>query len=125
MSKPEIISFYPFFKKFPDEDPTHLFFEEKRWGDTLYCGHCGSINSVQCKDHKPMPYRCKDCRKYFSIHTETILGQSRLSLHKWLMAIYMSTTARKGIPSTQMAKELRITQKSACFFVLLNLRFSQ
>lgn len=31
------------------------------------------------------------------------------------MAIYMMTTARKGIPSTQMARELGITQKSAWF----------
>jgi len=62
-----------------------------------------------------MPYRCKDCRKHFSVRTGTVLEESRLPLRKWLMAIYMMTTARKGIPSTQMAKELGITQKSAWF----------
>ena len=62
-----------------------------------------------------MAYRCKDCRKHFSVRTGTVLSQSRLPLHKWLMAIYMMTTARKGIPSTQMARELGITQKSAWF----------
>ena len=44
-----------------------------------------------------------------------MLENSRLPLHKWLMAIYMMTVARKGIPSTQMARELGITQKSAWF----------
>lgn len=62
-----------------------------------------------------MPYRCKDCRKHFSVRTGTVLEESRLPLQKWLMAIYMVTTARKGVPSTQMTRQLGITQKSAWF----------
>ena len=62
-----------------------------------------------------MPYRCRDCRQHFSVRIGTVLAESRLPLQKWLMAIYMITTARKGIPSTQMARELGITQKSAWF----------
>lgn len=62
-----------------------------------------------------MAYRCKDCRKHFSVRTGTVLAESRLPLQKWLLAIYMLTSARKGIPSTQMARELGITQKSAWF----------
>jgi transposase-like protein len=64
---------------------------------------------------KPMPYRCRDCRVHFSVRTGTVLAESRLPLHKWLMSIYIMTTARRGIPSTQMARELGITQKSAWF----------
>lgn len=62
-----------------------------------------------------MPYRCKDCRSHFSVRTGTVLAESKLGLHKWLMAIYMLHTARKGVSSVQMAKELGITQKSAWF----------
>jgi transposase-like protein len=62
-----------------------------------------------------MAYRCRDCRQHFSVRTGTVLGESRLPLHKWLMAGYMMITARKGIPSTQVARELGITQKSAWF----------
>ena len=115
MSKPETTSLYEFFKLIPNEEAARKYFETKRWGDTPTCSHCGSINAVECKDHKPMPYRCRDCRKHFSVRTGTVLAESRLPLHKWLMAIYMMTTARKGIPSTQMARELGITQKSAWF----------
>lgn len=115
MSKPQVVSLYEFFQRFPDEESTRLYFESKRWRDGAYCGHCASVNVVECKDHNPMPYRCRDCRKHFSVRTGTVLAESRLPLHKWLMAIYMMTTARKGIPSTHMAKELGITQKSSWF----------
>ena len=115
MNKPETISLYEFFRKFPGEESARLYFEEKRWSNGKCCPHCGSFGVVECKDHKPMPYRCKDCRKHFSVRTGTVLEKSRIPLQKWLMAIYMMTTARKGIPSTQMARELGITQKSAWF----------
>ena len=115
MNKPETLSLYDFFKKFPDEESARLYFENGRWTAGKYCPHCGSFGVSECKDHKPMAYRCKDCRKHFSVRTGTVLEESRLPLQKWLMAIYMMTTACKGIPSTQMAKELGTTQKSAWF----------
>ena len=115
MQKPETLSTFEFFRKFPDEEAARKFFEERRWGGEPVCGHCGSVAVTECKDHKPMAYRCKDCRAHFSVRTGTVLAESRLPLLKWLLAIYMLTSARKGIPSTQMARELGITQKSAWF----------
>ncbi len=115
VEKPETISLYQFFKQFPDEESARVYFEAKRWNGTPVCAHCGCMNSAECKDHKPMAYRCRDCRKHFSVRTGTVLAESKIELQKWLMAIYMMTTARKGIPSTQLARELGITQKSAWF----------
>lgn len=111
----DTISLYEFFKRFPDEEAARLFFENKRWPSGIFCPHCDSKNVVECKDHIPMPYRCRDCRKHFSVRTGTVLAESKIPLHKWLMAIYIMTTARKGISSMQMARELGITQKSAWF----------
>ena len=113
--KIETLSTFQFFQQFPNEEAARKFFETRRWGGEPVCGHCGSVSVTECKDHKPMAYRCKDCRAHFSVRTGTVLAESRLPLLKWLLAIYMLTSARKGIPSTQMARELGITQKSAWF----------
>lgn len=109
------MNIYDFFKKFPDENSARQYFEEKRWGNVKVCPHCGSASIAECKNYIPMPYRCKVCRKHFSVRTGTILEESRLPLQKWLLAMYMLTSARKGISSIQMAKELGVTQKTAWF----------
>ncbi|NOR63802.1 MAG: IS1595 family transposase [Rhodobacteraceae bacterium] len=111
----DTLSTFEFFQKFPNEEAARNFFETRRWANEPVCGHCGSVSVTECKDHKPMAYRCKDCRKHFSVRTGTVLAESRLPLLKWLLAIYMLTSARKGIPSTQMARELGVTQKTAWF----------
>lgn len=111
----DTLSTFEFFQKFPNEEAARTFFEARRWNETPVCGHCGSVSVTQCKGHKPMAYRCKDCRKHFSVRTGTVLAESRLPLLKWLLAIYMLTSARKGILSTQMARELGVTQKTAWF----------
>ena len=113
--KHETVGIYKFFARFPNEESARVYFEANRWGDEPVCGHCGSLNVAEVKNHKPMPYRCRDCRKHFSVRTSTVLAESRLPLHKWLMAIYMLTTARKGISFVEMATKLDVTQKTAWF----------
>jgi transposase-like protein len=109
------ISIYQFMQKFPDENSVLRFMENRRWPNGRICAHCGSVRTVEVKNQKPMPYRCQDCREHFSIRTGTILSESKISLHKWLFAIYLMTTSRKGISSVQLGKEIGVTQKTAWF----------
>lgn len=111
----DTLSTFEYFQKFPNEEAARNFFEKRRWNDEPVCGHCGSVSVTECKDHKPIAYLRKECRKHFSVRTGTVLAESRLPLLKWSLAIYMLTNARKGTPSTQMARELGVTQKTAWF----------
>ncbi len=86
-----------------------IFEGKKRWPNCVERPHGGSDDVSECKDHRPMPYRCKSCRKHFSVRIGTVLAESRIPLHKWLLAIYIMTTARKGLPFTQMARKLSTT----------------
>ena len=62
-------------------------------------------------------YRCNACKEDFTVRTGTIMERSHVPLHKWLYAMYLLVTARKGISSLQLAKEIGITQKSAWFLL--------
>ena len=111
----ESTSIYELLAHVPNEAAAVAFFEERRWGMEPYCPHCGSLSTSTVTNGKPMPHRCKDCRRHFSVRTGTVLAESKVSLHKWLMAIYLLHTDRKGISSVQMAKVLDVTQKTAWF----------
>ena len=114
--KTQKVSFYEFFKQFPDEESARKYFEKQVWGRTgRYCPHCGSVRTSEVKNEKPMPYRCKDCRKHFSVRTKTVLAESRIPLHKWLLAIFLLTTNLKGVSSCKLARDLGVTQKTAWF----------
>ena len=108
---------YAFFERVPNEEKAEQFFAEWRWGKDMVnrvCPHCASSRTVTAYKNT-MPYRCKDCRKRFSVRTGTILEMSRIPLKKWLLAIYMLHTNRKGVASIKLAKDLGITQKTAWF----------
>lgn len=90
-----------------------------RWKDGAYCPHCGSTKIYHFSDKRT--HKCGDCRQRFSIKVGTIFEDTKLPLRKWFMAIWMVTSHTKGIASTQLAKDLKITQKSA-WFVLHRLR---
>lgn len=66
-------------------------------------------------------YRCNACSEDFTVRTGTIFERSHVPLHKWLYAMYLLVTSRKGISSLQLSKEIGITQKSA-WFLLQRLR---
>ncbi len=108
-------SLYEFQQQFPDEAAAVAYFEQCRWRGQPVCPQCQSPNVRRTKDAKPMPWRCRACRKHFSVRTGTVLAQSKLPLHKWLLAVHFYHTNRKGLSSIQLAKELGVTQQTAWF----------
>ena len=101
------------FRLFPDEAVAIAWFEDVRWGDERFCGHCGSTRTRAVPNAKPMPYWCSDCRKYFSIKTGTPMQSSKLPLQKWVIAMYLMSTSLKGVSSMKMHRDIGITQKHA------------
>ncbi|NQY82926.1 MAG: IS1 family transposase [Alphaproteobacteria bacterium] len=77
-------------------------------------GSCGGGRTSIVKNEKPQPYRCKGCRKFFSVRTGTIFENSKLEFRKCLYAI-LDTGSKKGISSCQLARKLGVTQKTAWF----------
>ena len=101
---------------FPDEDAAGKWFESHVWPDGRHCPRCGSTRTHEAK-HNKMPYRCSDCRSYFSVKTGTALESSKISLRKWTFAIYLETTSLKGVSSMKLHRDLKVTQKTAWFML--------
>ena len=97
-------------ERFPDEASALKWFEKVHWPDgKLCCLRCGSENVSRCK-HKTMPFRCRDCKKYFSVKTGTAMESSNLPLRKWVWAIYLENTGLKGVSSMKLHRDIGTTQ---------------
>ena len=109
------ISTFEFFTAYPDEATAIGHVERLRWPDGVICPHCDSNRTGRIKQSQY--HQCKDCRKKFTVRTGTIFERSHIPLDKWLYAMYLLQTARKGISSIQLSKELGINQSSAWFLL--------
>lgn len=115
----EITSLYDCFEQFPDEQSVIDHFRAIRWKNGEFCPLCGHDKIYHFSDNRT--HKCGSCRKRFSIKVGTIFEDTKLPLRKWFAAIWLITSHKKGIASTQLAKNLKITQKTA-WFVLHRLR---
>jgi len=107
------ISILELTRMFPNEQTAMQWFENVRWGDRRCCSHCNSEATMQTGGNTPMPYRCKDCRKFFSVKTGTIMEKSKVSYQKWAFGIYLISTSLKGIASLKLHRDLDMTQTTA------------
>ena len=99
---------------FSTDDKATQWFESWMWpGGEIVCMKCGSLDAYRVKSRKPMPYRCRDCRQYFSLKTCTAMEDSKLPLRLWGWAIYLEMTNLKGVASMKLSRDLGIRQATA------------
>lgn len=102
------------------------FMERQRWGDLPACAWCGDVDvyKMLTKDgqrNKDYRWRCRGCKRMFTVRIGTIFEQSRLPLSIWVYAFWKACSSKKGISALQLAREMEITHKSA-LFVLRRIR---
>tara|TARA_B100001964_G_C14131959_1_gene553327 strand:+ start:220 stop:1170 length:951 start_codon:yes stop_codon:yes gene_type:complete len=112
-----------------DEAAAFVHVESVLWADGVSCPHCGNceniyeLKGVCSKPSKKNPKgverhglkKCSACRGQFTVRNDTIFAESHIPLHKWLQAIHLMTSSKKGISSHQLHRVLEITYKSAWF----------
>lgn len=107
---------------FSDETAARNFLESRLWPAGPVCPHCGACEAYKLtakptskKPVRPGVYKCKTCRKQFTIRIGTIFEDSHIPLCKWLMGMHLMTSSKKGVSSLQLSRELGVTVKSAWF----------
>lgn len=99
------------------EDTAREALEAMRWPNGVVCPHCQNTESYKLtgKSTRPGVYKCATCRKQFTVTVGTIFEGSRIPLNKWLIAIYLMCSSKKGMSAHQLHRQLEITYKSAWF----------
>lgn len=100
-------------KFFADQDVSLAFVAKLRWPNGVICPRCGSGEHSFLSTRRL--WKCKGCKKQFSVKVGTIFEDSPIGLDKWLPALWMVVNCKNGISSYEMARDLGVTQKTAWF----------
>lgn len=114
---------------FHNEEAAFAFVEAELWPNGPVCAHCGCMGRISAlkpfagqksKKNPDGAIRygvkfCGDCRKQFTVRVGTIFEESKLPLHKWLQAIFLMVSSKKGVSSHQIHRTLEVTYKTAWF----------
>lgn len=104
---------------FTDETKARKYLEQLRWPDGPVCPHCGVVGEAiklpQTDKVREGVYKCKPCRKQFSVTVGTLFERSHVPLNKWLLAVHLLCASKKGHSSHQIHRMLGITYKTAWF----------
>lgn len=106
---------------FHDEATAYEKLEALLWPDGPVCPHCGGVEKIY--RIKPNPekrvrfglHKCGQCKCQFTIKVGTVFEQSHVPLHKWLQAVYLIASSKKGISANQLHRTLEVTLKTAWF----------
>lgn len=111
-------SLFDLLRSNPTEQDCIDYFEKIIWNGKPISPFDPASKVYKCANNR---YKCKDTGKYFNVKTKTIFENSNISLNKWFLALCIFSSHKKGISSYQLAKFIKITQKSA-WFILHRLR---
>jgi transposase-like protein len=112
-----------------DELAAVEFFEKQRWGNTPACVHCGSVDAYKMMDAKTgerskrFLWRCRDCKKQFTVRIGTVYEESRIELRHWAYAFWRAATSKKGVSAMEIMRQCQISYKSA-LFLMNRIRFA-
>ena len=107
---------------FANEDKAREYLEFLRWGTTgAACPHCGGAEPYRIVPRKPGSktrkglWKCRACRKQFTVTVGTVFEDSHIALTKWMQAIYSIGASKSGISAHQLHRLLGVTYRSAWF----------
>lgn len=109
----QINSVAEFMEHFNEEQTCLDYLTGIRFRNGMYCPYCFSNRIYKFQDRKT--YKCAECLQKFTVKTGTIFENTKVPLTKWLLAIFLLSTAGDGIASTALAGKLGVTQKTVLF----------
>src|ERR1700686_2313033 len=103
-----------------NEEAAFAYVESRLWPDGPVCPHCGTIGEatkLKGKTTRVGLWKCRACRKPFTVRMGTIFESSHVPLHVWLQAIYLICSSKKGISTRQIQRTIGGSMKTAWFLM--------
>ena len=105
---------------YSDENKARKHLESIQWPSGPICSHCGNcdpkrITKLEGKSTRAGVYKCKECRKPFSVTVGSVMERSHIPLNKWLLAMHLMNASKKGMSAHQLHRTLNIGYQSAWF----------
>jgi transposase-like protein len=96
------------------------------------CPHCGvpeeatKLNREEGTDTHGRAglYQCRGCRKQYTVTVGTIFEDSKIPLHKWLMAFHLMCSSKKGVSALQLQRELELGSYRTAWFMCHRIRWA-
>ncbi len=102
-----------------DNDAARVHLESLLWPHGPACPRCGvlgdRITKLQGKSTRPGVYKCKDCRKPFSVTVGTVMERSHIPLCKWVLASQLLASSKKGFSAHELHRVLGTNYETAWF----------
>lgn len=130
---------------FQDEDKAREYLEAMRWPEGPICPHCGLLGEAykivrkektkeqiiemlrarkRIRKTQKGLWKCKGCKKQFTVTVGTIFEDSHIPLNKWLLAIHLLTSSKKGMSAHQLMRNLDIKQYKSAWFMAHRIRYA-
>jgi transposase-like protein len=102
-----------------DDDAARAHLESVLWPQGPVCPRCGvmgdRIHLMQGKSTRPGLYKCKDCRKPFTVTIGTVFERSHVRLSTWVLAAQIMASSKKGFSALQLQRMIGTNYETAWF----------
>ena len=118
--------------RFSTEEAAISYFEQIRWHDGPFCPHCGNadqkriykLTANRAKKIRLGLYKCAECCETFTVRVGTVMEDSHVPLHKWLIGFYMMCASKTQVSALQLQRQLEIGSYGTALFLCHRIRFA-
>lgn len=114
------------------DETAREYFESIRWPDGPFCPHCGNADSERIYKVTPNPekkiraglYKCAECREGFTVTVGTVMEDTHIPLHKWLIGFYMMCASKTQVSALQLQRQLELGSYRTAWFMCHRIRYA-
>ncbi len=126
---PDDLTLVQILEYFSTDEKAREHLESIRWPQGPVCPRCGGndperVYRMQCKSTRPGVHNCKDCRRQFTVTTDSVFESTHIPLRKWLVAWYLICTSKKGVSALQLQRMLDLGSYKSALFMAHRIRFA-